>query len=322
MSGAPSTNSEPSVSIVVPVKDGGELLKRLVAKVADSYPFAEFLLIDSGSSDGSAEFLARQQELGSCKLLTIPADQFKHGPVRNLGVSQTSGEIICFLTQDAEPIDGWLEAIVNEFAGTQTKLAAVFGPHLPRPDTSPMIARELSEFFEQFPSGIQNPDLWEQRNPGSKWVPFLSNVNTAYSRRCLTEIGFRDIAYAEDQAIAADLNAAGWALSFQPEAAVLHAHDYGPIAFAKRYFDEYRGLRESRGHIEPFRPKAALGAVVRLGKADQEWMKAQGYSAVQRARWMVRSTVHHGSRRVFSALGSRSQSLPKWLSSRLSLEKR
>ncbi len=115
-----------------------------------------------------------------------------------------------------------------------------------------MIARELLEFFAGFsPDG--GPTL--QRSGG---LPFLSNVNACYSRECWAEIRFEDLPYSEDQAFGRAMLEAGWVKVFHPDAAVRHAHEYGPLDFVKRYFDEYRGLRETSGHVEPLRPSAAL----------------------------------------------------------------
>ena len=85
-----------------------------------------------------------------------------------------------------------------------------------------------------------------------------------------------------------------------------HAHDYGPVEFMKRYFDEYRGLREASGHVEPL----AAAPAAREVRADARWMREQGWPAGRRARWLARSAVHHGGRRVASALGSRAERLP------------
>jgi glycosyltransferase involved in cell wall biosynthesis len=43
-----------SVSVVIPVKDGGPLLERVLAAVARQRPL-ELIVIDSGSRDGSAQ---------------------------------------------------------------------------------------------------------------------------------------------------------------------------------------------------------------------------------------------------------------------------
>ena len=65
------------------------------------------------------------------------------------------------------------------------------------PDTSPMIARELTEFFAGFaPDG-------RPRVQRAGDASFLSNVNACYARACWEEIRFRDVAYAEDQAFGA-----------------------------------------------------------------------------------------------------------------------
>ena len=116
------------------------------------------------------------------------------------------------------------------------------------PDTSPMVARELTEFFAGFSPG-GGPVV-----RGRDEKPYLSNVNAVYRRACWSELRFRDVAYAEDQAFARDLLERDWLIAYHPAAAVLHAHDYATTAFMRRYFDEYRGLRETTGHVEAFDP--------------------------------------------------------------------
>ena len=63
---------------------------------------------------------------------------------------------------------------------------------------------------------------------------------------------------------------AGWVKVFHPGAAVRHAHDYGPLEFMQRYFDEYRGLRETSGHVEPLRLRARASARSRARRALDE----------------------------------------------------
>jgi glycosyltransferase involved in cell wall biosynthesis/GT2 family glycosyltransferase len=298
------------VSVVIPVKDGerhlAELLDALAREGAD-----EVLVIDSGSRDRSLEIV----RAAGVELLEIAPQEFGHGRTRNLGVERTSGELICFLTQDATPLPGWLDALRAGFA-LDERVGAVFGPHRPREGTSPAIARELGEHFARF-AADGAASLQRAGDPA-----FLSNVNAAYRRACWEQVRFRDVPYAEDQAFGADLLAAGWLKAYHPDAAVLHAHDYGAVEFMRRYFDEYRGLRATTGHVEAFRPIAALRTVRAETAADLRWMREQGRPAGERARWAARATVHHGGRRVFSALGSRAERLPAPLRERLSLERR
>ncbi len=289
----------PRVSVVIPVKDGERYLPELLEALARER-VDEVLAIDSGSRDRSREIV----RAAGVQLLEIDPAEFGHGRTRNLGAQRTTGELICFLTQDATPCPGWLAAYREAFA-LDERVGAAYGPHLPRPDTSPMIARELTEFFATFEARPGHPIVQRSGDP-----TFLSNVNACYARACWEQIGFRDVAYAEDQAFGADLLAAGWAKVYHPAAAVLHAHDYGPLEFMRRYFDEYRGLRESAGHVEPFAPAAALRHTAQQVAADRRWLVQRDVAGAQLARWTARSAVHHGGRRVFSALGSRAERIP------------
>jgi O-antigen biosynthesis protein len=290
--------------------DGERYLEELLAALARE-GVDEILVIDSGSRDRSLEII----RAAGVDLMEIEPHEFGHGRTRNLGAERTSGDLICFLTQDATPVTGWVEAYREAFA-LDPGVGAAYGPHLPRPDTSPMIARELTEFFSTFaPDG--RPAVQREGDP-----TFLSNVNACYSRECWQEIHFREVAYSEDQAFGTDLLAAGWTKVYHPGAAVLHAHDYGPLEFMRRYFDEYRGLHDTTGHVEPF---AVLSAARQVGGAvagDRRWAAAQGLTGSEQARWAARSAVHHGGRRVFSALGSRAHRLPAPVRRRLSLEGR
>ena len=299
-----------AVSVVIPVKDGERYLAELLGSLRRE-GVDEILVIDSGSRDRSLQ-IARA---AGVELLRIAPDEFAHGRTRNLGAERTSGELICFLTQDATPVAGWLGAY-REALALDERVGAAYGPHLPRADTSPMIARELTEFFAGF-AASDDPVL--QRGGDSA---FLSNVNACYRRRCWEEIRFRDVGYAEDQAFGTDMLARGWIKAYAPRAAVLHAHDYGQVEFMRRYFDEYRGLHEASGHVEPFGALASARQVRSAVAADRRFMAARGVGRAARARWSARAVVHHTGRRVFSALGSRSRRIPAPLRQRLSLEGR
>ena len=296
-----------SVSVVIPVKDGEERLEEVLAAVR-SQGDLELIVIDSGSRDRSRE-IARS---AGAELLEIPHEEFGHGRTRNLGAERAAGDLICFLTQDALPVEGWLDAYREAF-GIDERVGAAFGPHLPFPDsTSPYIARELTEFFAGF-APDDRPALHRSGDPA-----FLSNVNACYARECWAEVRFPDVDYAEDQAFGRAMLEAGWTKVFQPRAAVLHAHDYGPIEFARRYFDEYRGLRETTGHVESLRPVDALRETVR----DQRWLRERGAPAATRVRWLPRSALHHAGRRLASAAGSHADRMPSGLQRLISLERR
>jgi len=290
----------PTLSIVVPVKDGERYLGEVLTAVRREAPDAEVLVIDSGSRDGSRE-VARA--LGAQVREIAPGD-FGHGRTRNLGAQLSTGDVVAFLTQDATPVAGWAAALLEPFA--DASVGVVLGAQRARPGAPPMVARELDWFFANL-----EPD-----------DPYLSNVNTAYRRACWEEIRFRDLAYAEDQAFGVDLQQTRWRRAYAPAAAVLHSHDYDLPDAWRRAFDEARGLRATRGWVERITPRGTLAGIARQVRRDRRWMRAQGWPRARRARWIPRSLAHHAGRKAFAWLGSRSERLPRAARSALSLERR
>jgi glycosyltransferase involved in cell wall biosynthesis len=300
------------VSAVIPVKDGARYLAE-VLEALEREGLDDIVVVDSGSRDASLDIA----HAAGVTLHEVPAAEFGHGPTRNLAAGLATGDIIAFLTQDATPAPGWLAALREAFA-ISGEVGAVFGPHLPRPTTSPMIARELVEFFATFAPPNAAPRVFGPDDP-----TFLSNVNAAYRRACWEEIQFSDVEYSEDQAFGRLLaEHPRWRKVYHPRAGVLHAHDYGVLEFMRRYFDEYRGLRETIGYVEPIAPRSAARDVRALVAADRRYMAAHDLSRRERARWTARAAVHHAGRKAFSAAGSRASSLPAPLQRALSLARR
>ncbi|WP_320670267.1 glycosyltransferase [Patulibacter defluvii] len=305
----------PTTAIFIPVKNAGELFRDVV-RAAAAQGADEFLVIDSGSTDDSVA-IARA---AGATVIEIPPESYSHGLTRNMALEHTSADILAYITQDASPVPGWLDAYVDAFAEDE-RIAVVFGPHLPRPGTSPMIARELLEFFAPF-----SPDgrVQVQRRidePGYN-PEFLHNANAAYRRAALEQVPFRDIAYAEDQAYGQDALAAGWRKAYQPRAGVLHAHDFPWWQFMRRYFDEYRGLYETVGLQMSFYPRGIARDAWRLAQADARWLEQLGVLPGTRRRWFLRSLAHHGGRRLAAVAGGRAHELPAPVQRLLSLEGR
>jgi glycosyltransferase involved in cell wall biosynthesis len=310
---------EPLVSVIVPVKDGAHYLAELLEAVRCQRldGVIETLVVDSGSRDGSVE-IARS---AATRVIEIPAASFKHGRTRNFAAEQARGAYLAFLTQDATPADElWLARLLAAL-DSKARVGLAFGPHGPRQDTSPMIARELEQFFGSFsPDRSVRVDCTiDAADPASG---FFSNVNCCIARACWEEVRFPDVAYAEDQAFARAAIASGWCKAFVPDASVLHAHDYPFGQFMRRYFDEFRGLRESVGHVEPAGIARVAGNARRQVAGDLSYMRSRGWDRGQRIRWGLRSARHHVGRSLFSTLGSHSERLPATMTRRISLERR
>ena len=317
------------VTVAIPVLNGARYLDEVVAAVRaqEVDREVEIVVVDSGSTDGSVE-IARKH---GARVHEIPRAEFSHGGTRNLMMELARGDHVAFLTQDATPAhERWLAALLEGFEQAPD-VAAVFGPHRARPDASHMIKADLERHFATWGNGGRETDVQrcdrspaaiaEYRASPGRFV-FLSSVNCCIARAAWKQIRFRDVPYAEDQLLGRELIEAGYGKVFNPDAEVLHSHDYRPLQFLRRYFDEFRGLREVLGHREPARPRAVLRSLLSLYRADKEWLRRHGFRGARLFRALFVSARHHALRMIGGALGSRAERLPPGLRKRLSLERR
>jgi len=308
-----------TVTVAIPVLDGGALLARTLDAVRRQRVDAELELVvaDSGSTDGSR----RVAEAAGATVIDIAPGEFSHGGTRNLLVERSTGDHVAFLTQDATPAaDTWLARLLEGFA-LADDVALAFGPYRARPDASPMVRRELEEWFSSFaPDGAPRVD--REGGADRDRLAFFTDANGCVARRAWEQVPFRRVSYAEDQMLARDMLAAGWSKAYVPGAAVVHSHEYTPRARLRRSFDEARALREVQGqraHGGPLR----LGLVVqRQVRDDLDLLQREGASPGRRARLLPRSVAHHASRALGATLGSRADRLPARVRRVLSLEGR
>jgi rhamnosyltransferase len=259
-------------------------------------------------------------------VIKIPRGSFAHGPTRNLLVERAAGDIVAFLTQDATPADDrWLASLVDGF-DLADDVALVHGPYRPRAGASPSVARELEQFFAAMaPTG--EPVIDRATTDGawrgvSARATFFTDANGAVARSAWERVPFPDVAYAEDRLLALRMLEAGFAKVFVPAAAVVHSHDYRPWDLFRRYFDEFRGLRETFGHVEPLDPRRTLGIIRRDVAADRAWGRRTGAGRDATDLATLRSVRHHALRAVGSQLGSRADRLPAVVRRAWSLERR
>jgi glycosyl transferase family 2 len=101
------------VSVIVPVRDRRDLLTRcLDALAAQTHPDVEVVVVDDGSTDGSAE---RAEEMGLGPVVRLPAPR---GAVaaRTAGAGTATGEVLAFTDSDCRPAPDWVEAGVRHIA--------------------------------------------------------------------------------------------------------------------------------------------------------------------------------------------------------------
>jgi rhamnosyltransferase len=304
--------AEGPVTVALPVRNGGALLGEVLAAVRAQRldREVELLVADSCSTDGSAE-LAR-----SFGATVFSVERFSHGGTRNELMARASGTHVAFLTQDATPAaDDWLERLLAGFA-LAPDVGLVCGPYVARPGAPAAVRRELRSWFASLaPDGA--PRLDRTRAPGGPGpATFFTDANGAVARAAWEQVPFRPVPYAEDQALALDMLRAGFAKVFAPGAPVLHSHVYGPVEQFRRTFDEWRGLREVHGFVQPLAPLSTLLSIQSDVRAD---LREPGARTPREA---VRSLRHWTVRAAGAAAGSRADRFPPALRARLSLEGR
>ncbi|HEX4107196.1 MAG TPA: glycosyltransferase family 2 protein [Solirubrobacteraceae bacterium] len=310
------------VTVAIPVRDGAATLPGVLSALAAQDPGAgvevELLVCDSGSSDGSAALAGA----AGARVIEIPPASFGHGRTRNLLMAEARGEHVALLTQDAEPAsDGWLAALLRGFA-LAPDVALVYGPYRPRPAASPLVRAELTRWFASLaPDGAPRIDRLsdeERARPPAELFgrrTFFTDANACVSRAAWERVPFREVAYAEDHALALDMLRAGHAKVYVPDAAVLHSHDYTASEYVRRCFDEWRALHEVYGWREPASPRALVRNLRgELGAARRELGAGPATLATVAAR--------HGLRTAGALLGSRADRLPARARRALSLERR
>jgi glycosyltransferase involved in cell wall biosynthesis len=312
-----------AVTVAVPVRNGGPRLDLALGAVrAQSLDRPlELLVADSGSTDGSREVAQRH----GATVVDIPRERFSHGGTRNLLARQAQGTHIAFITQDAVPGgERWLSTLLDGFrAGAD--VALVFGPYHPVPGASPMVSRELAEWFGSLsPDGGPRIDrgLPSSDDADAMRHVFFTDANACVARDALDRVPFRDVAYAEDQLLARDMLAAGYAKVYRPDAPVIHSHDYGSVELFKRSFDEWRGLREVHGIAASGGPVAGALSLQRNVRDDLRFMRGQGARGAELVRGLGASVAYHCSRELGAVLGARAEKLPAGVRAHLSLEGR
>jgi len=315
------------VSVAIPVRNGADVLEQTLAGVQaqrlDPPASIELLVCDSSSRDRSVS-IARAF---GAEVIEIPVERFSHGGTRNLLMSRAQGEHVAFLTQDAVPAGpDWLARLLAGFT-LAPDVGLVYGPYRPRGDASPMVARELTEWFQSFaPDGAPRID---RLGPSERTIPatelegirgFFTDANGCLARSAWEAVPFRSVPYAEDRVLAMDMLRAGYAKVYVPQAPVIHSHDYSMIGWLRRSFDEARALREVYEDVEPTDMRRNALLVWGNVGADLRWVRARGGRRLPGL--IARSLSHHLIRTAGALLGAHAAALPGSVVRRLSLEGR
>jgi GT2 family glycosyltransferase len=242
-----------TISVVVVNWNGGELLQDCLASLvrdAETIPSVEVVVVDNGSTDGSAE--TAEQAFPGIRVLRSPTNEGFAGGA-DAGIRASTGEVVVLVNNDATVAPGFLRAITLPFLG-QDGVAAVTGRVLLagrfRPtsrDTSAadcLVARGGARWMRSeggvrllnstgnlmSRSGNGQDRDWlapADAPPAAVEVFGFNGGCAALRRRALDEVGGFDrtlFMYYEDTELSWRLRRAGWRIVHAHQAVTEHKH--------------------------------------------------------------------------------------------------
>jgi glycosyltransferase involved in cell wall biosynthesis len=279
--------------VIIPTYNGGKLFKKIIDRVRrQRLPGRhEIVVIDSSSSDGTAEFCRKQNDI---VLVQIAQKDFSHGRTRNQAIELCRGKFVALLTQDAMPTDEFWLHNFTVMLKHYPNAAGAFGKHLAWPDASPFVKRDIDNHFAGFEkqplcvSRETDANRWRSGDIGwRQFLHFYSDNNSCLRRDVWKKIPYPDTAYGEDQLWARAVIEAGYEKVYSPKSVVYHSHDYDYEETAKRAAIEARFFKENFGYVVlNEEPKKAAAA---LDRHDEAWARSAG---VDDAALAVRKTLN------------------------------
>ncbi len=210
-----------TVSVVIPTYNAEAYISPLLTQLEkQTVQPCEILIIDSSSEDGT---LAAMKEHHNIRTITIQRSAYNHGGTRDLGVKQTNGDLILFMTQDAVPADNDLIKKLISLFPNHSEIAVAYARQIPRKDSSP---REKLIRAYNYPEHSAVHSENDIPRLGIKTF-FCSNVCAVYRRDLYERLGGfeKDLLSNEDMMYAAKAIRNGYQVAYAAEACVIHSHD-------------------------------------------------------------------------------------------------
>lgn len=228
----------PSLSVlIVAWNNRAELARTLPALRAELGEGDELIVVDNGSTDGSA---AAARELVPAAMVIEAGENIGFAAGCNLGAAAASGDLLVVLNPDAAPLPGFGEAIRRpwtdgrDWAAWQALVAEAGG-------TRVNSAGNPVHFTGIVWAGGHGEPL--PPAPAAGEVPALSGACLAIPLETWRRLGGfpeRFFLYHEDVDLSVRLRLGGGALGIEPAAAVDHDYEFGANA------DKWRWLERNR----------------------------------------------------------------------------
>jgi len=214
----------PKVSVIIPNWNGLHHLPTcLDAALSQTISSCEVILVDNGSTDGSADFVAanypqvrvlrREKNLG-------------FAAATNLGIRSSQGEYVATLNNDTQAEPTWLEGLVGAMhSATDVGMCASKLLFYDRRNVVNSAGIAMDRVGIAWDRDGGAPDSVGDLQPREIFGPCAGAA--LYRRAMLDQVGLFDedfISYLEDVDLAWRAQALGWRCVYVPAARVYHVH--------------------------------------------------------------------------------------------------
>ena len=224
------------ISVIVPTKNSVDTVARCIRSVRDcNYPNMEIIVVDGGSSDGTAEVVE------SMGVLVITGFGRSRASDCNIAIKHARGEIVAFTDSDCIVDKQWLWKLEEMFADVNVGVAG--GPDLTRPENLTKVS--LAEgLIHSFYRGLASKDDTDA----------LIGCNSAYRTSRLLQVGGfnSQLPGAEDTELNSRMVRAGNIIRTDVNCRVFKLRNYTYSSLARKYWRYGKEIGIVERHFHSF----------------------------------------------------------------------
>ena len=275
----------PLISVVIANWNGRQILEKcLKSLAAQTYPAVEVIVVDNGSTDGSAAWVAAY--FPSVRLI-VNADNRGFAAANNQGVRQSRGAYVATLNNDAWVEPDWLAELIAALArDPRLGMAASQMLFADQPEVINSTGICLDRCGISWDRHGGQAARQAEAEPTEVFGPCAGAA--LYRRELLLAVGLFDedfFAYLEDVDLAWQARWRGWKAIYVPSARVYHmhsatSHEGSPFKTYWLYKNKIHMIAKNYPipHLLLFLPLIVFYELMSLGRA---LLSRRGSSAVQ-----------------------------------------